>query len=67
MKDFSQEFYTWLLEQKEMNQNNLDEALTTYRAKPIMKEKYTKDIKLLINTINTVINKYKEICYREEK
>jgi hypothetical protein len=68
MKDFSQEFYNWLLEEKERIKKNKVIILGKYIDGKI---EQMPDIEISMNesellAINRVIKEYNEICFREE-
>jgi hypothetical protein len=60
MKDFSQEFYNWLIEEKKRIKKKVDEPDI-----PIDDDIVNPYI-LIWNTLNKIEGKYKEICFREE-
>jgi hypothetical protein len=57
MKEFSQEFYNWLMQEEERLKNEIDKHENT-----ISKNTYI----FLYEKILHVIKKYKEICFRKE-
>ena len=58
MKDFSQDFYNWLLSEKERIQMEIDNNIYNNIAR--------NSLILLFRKIDYVIKKYKEICFGED-
>jgi hypothetical protein len=60
MRDFSQEFYNWLLWEKERIKKKVDEPDIT------IDDGMCNPYILIWNNLNNVMKKYKEICFRKD-
>jgi hypothetical protein len=66
MKEFSQEFYNFLLSEKEDITKAIDENNKLYRDRPLTKNLVNNKFIIMSVVIDNIIKKYKEICFRKD-
>jgi len=66
MKDFSQNFYNWLLSEKESLEKEIEKMKQLYRDRPVVKNSCILPLNIEITKLNKVMKKYKEICFRKD-
>jgi hypothetical protein len=66
MKEFSQEFYNFLLSEKEDITKAIDENNKIYMDRPLTKNLVNNKFIIISVVVDNIIKKYKEICFRKD-